>query len=229
MNQAQIVELDQAERAAQADAEVTAILAWMNEAIENGSAKQARLGRLLLEVSERELYRVLGFSSFDRWLSDRTEKHGRLRRTQSYAYLMVARHLLPHVDEKQFEAIGINKARVIANAIKMTGLAPKPELIEAAARPEVTESQLRQQVVEAYSLPEPEVEDGHWYDLGVLGAIYATRAEWGEITRGLGMAAMTDPIMPNDASDSAKLKDCLLKLSREYQSSWGPEVEGAEA
>lgn len=162
------------EQAVLADSEVLSLLEWMNHASAEADGKRAKLGRLLVEVSEKELYRELGFRSFDQWLQSRISQFGQLRRTQLYAHLFTARHLLPHVDEKQFEEIGINKARVVAEAIKTTGVAPSKAIIKAATDPKVTESKLRQLVTETYNLPEKPQEEGRWHDLGQLGTMYAT-------------------------------------------------------
>jgi hypothetical protein len=220
--EAQIV--DKAQQAALADAEVVSVLEWMNKATEDADCKKARLGRLLIEVSEKELYRELGFPSFDQWMKNRISRFKSLQRTQLYAHMFTARHLLPHVDEKTFEQIGINKAKVIAEAIKTTGVAPKEEIVRAASNPRVTEGQLRQMVVEAYNLPEDDKPKGRWRDLGQLGAIYAEDEEWAEIRRAVEVAMMTDPVMSAESSDSAKLLDALLKISRDFLAAHEAEV-----
>ena len=200
-------------RAEEVDGEVTNILSWIDESLDTAGHKRARLGLLLLEVSQSELFRPLGFASFNGWLKDRVEKFPNLKRSQLYVHMGVAKYLLPHIDPGKLERMGISKAKEISDMIRLTGKYPDADIIEAAENRFTTIEQLRAMLHERYALPAEEKPEGEYYD---FGGFYAEPEEIEELNRALDVAARTDPAIGKGVPDPMRKKECLIRFAREY-------------
>ena len=95
----------------------------------------ATLGLLLTEVSEKELWRGAGFTSFDKYLTSLIDKYHR-GRTQIWNYFSSVREMKPYLTEGQMNTMGISKLNVLKRATKQLGFPPNDTVIKAALDPE---------------------------------------------------------------------------------------------
>jgi hypothetical protein len=89
-----------------------------------------RLGALVLEVEQKKFWYLWGSTSYHNYIYDLGKKILK-GHTQIYNAVSVARHLLPHVNEKDLEDMGITNANALARVVRITGQAPSEGIVEA--------------------------------------------------------------------------------------------------
>lgn len=190
----------------------------------------ARLGRLLCEVGETEKWRGWGYESFGKYIQFIGNRIHR-ERSQIYASITAAKHLLPLVSESDLEAVGISKAIDLQKFVKQSGRNParvmitiSPEeklafkfdtdeisLLEFAKHPDVSGKRLHAAVLEA--LYEKGEVKGTWFD---LGGFYATSEEKKEILNAMSVARRVEPIIPDTDPEHVQRKAIFLRWAQEF-------------
>jgi hypothetical protein len=187
-----------------------------------------RLGELLLRVRAKQFWllwtsaagqKFRSFSDYIQSLHDRVHKG----RTQLYHCVGVAEKLLPFMDARQLEAMGISKATVLKEAVAQTGRRPSEEIIAKAVDPEVGIQELEAAVFEEQHV-KPAEKLRYWK----LGGFYATPDEKKEIEHAFDIARRTDPVIPKSQPEWAQLKEIMLRFSREYLAEWEQQVMQGE-
>ncbi len=174
----------------------------------------ARLGMLLVEVSEQELWREKGYKSFDSYLLEKCEQFHR-GRTQIYSYYSSVREMKPYLSEDQMNTMGISKLNVLKGATKKLGFPPNSDVISVALDPKATVSEVRKAIAQTHSLTEEETQ-GTWYD---LGGFFVTPEERLVLREGFEATWRTDPVVQPTIKESIRIKEGLLRLCMEFLSS----------
>lgn len=181
----------------------------------------AHLGALLCDFKAREVWRPLGFVSFDIFLGDLYTRY-RLRKSQLYSYLTVAEQLLPHYSAEALEEMGISKALEIKRAVKANNNKALPDTIIAAARKgETTTRELRVLIGETMNLPDDR-EQGAWFD---FGGTYLTKDERAEYAAACNVGILVLGIKPH-VPEHIQRKEVLLAMAREFFATHAPDVYG---
>jgi hypothetical protein len=184
----------------------------------------AKLGMLLVEVSEQELWREAGYGSFDKYLLELSETYHR-GRTQLYTYFSSVREMKPYLSEEQMNTMGISKLNVLKGATKKLGFPPNSTVIDVALDPKATVSEVRKALAQTHSLTEEESQ-GTWFD---LGGFFVTPEERLVIKEGFEAAWKTDPVIQKSVKEQIRLKEGLLRLCMEYLSVHSEQVEDGTA
>lgn len=186
--------------------------------------RYAKLGVLLTEVSEKELWRDTEFKSFDEYVNSLAERYHR-GRTQLYAIFAAVREMRPYLNEDQMNKMGISKLGVLKKATKELGFPPNADVIETALDPAKTVSDVRKSVAQNHKLTEPE-QQGTWLD---LGGFFVTPEERLVIKSGFEATWRTDPVIQKTVKESIRTKEGLLRLCMEYLSVHSDGVETGTA
>jgi hypothetical protein len=182
-------------------------LAFAEQKLEHG---YAQLGFLLTEVSEKNYWRG-GYKSFSEYIAQLGDKFN-LGRTSLYSYLGTVRELKEHVSESDLTEMGIGKAQELARAVKTSGAAPSPQIIQEAVKSSVSVKDVRKLLVDAKQVGE--MPDGVWLDLDFSG--YATADQKELILAALRAADHTDPVIQPTMKPSARNIERLTRLAMEY-------------
>jgi hypothetical protein len=182
----------------------------------------AKLGLLLTEVSEQELWREAGFECFDDYLVETADKHHR-GRTMLWHYFTAVREMKPYLTEGQMNEMGISKLGVLKKATKELGFPPNQEVIDTALDPKKTVSDVRKAVAQNHKLTEPE-QEGSWFD---LGGFFVTNEEKLVIKEGFEASWRTDPVIQKSVKETVRTKEGLLRLCMDYLSSHSEQGEAA--
>jgi hypothetical protein len=183
----------------------------------------ARLGVMLMEFEKTEGWRAHGFTGFDAFMEAMRTNFNRSRRTL-YGYLSVAKKLLPFLDEKTLNEIGISKALEIKYALSFTGRKLTPDIVTAACDPKVTVKQLRAVLHIELELPADERPSGTWFDCGGWYMDTAEREEFVDCIH-VGMAVLgIDKASP----EWMQRKLIIMTALQEFYAAHAPEVYGPE-
>lgn len=205
-------------------AQITAELSRLDSIKGEAQLRIARLGGLLAQLAEGDKYRALGYRSINQYIHEAVRPFSNLGATQLYACKMAAERLLPYVEANDIEAMGITNAHALANAVRLTGRVPPKELVEAGKRQKTEE--FKATVATRFQFPQDDgAVRGTWRD---LSGFYATAEEWAEIERAFECAKRTDPTIPVTDPEWAQMKEVMLRMCREYLSTYAT-VEAREA
>ena len=177
----------------------------------------AKLGLLLTEVSEQELWRDK-YKSFDTYLEELSDKYHR-GRTQLYHYYSSVREMKPYLTESQMNEMGISKLGVLKKATKELGFPPNNDVIEIALDPKKTVSDVRKAVAQNHKLTQEE-QTGTWFD---LGGFFVTDDEKLVIRSAFEAAWRTDPVIQKTVKEQIRTKEGLLRLCMEFLGTHGEE------
>lgn len=132
----------------------------------------ARIGKLLNDIEENKYYReVQDCESMGDYMELVSEKFDMGPR-QLYAYRSVVDALLPTgATEEQINDMGINKAGVLARAVKVNPKAASTAIVAAAIKSTTTADDLNKLLFTKHKVPVP--EKGTWFNLFADG-FYAT-------------------------------------------------------
>jgi len=184
----------------------------------------AKLGLLLVEVSEQELWREAGFKSFDTYLSTLIEKYHK-GRTQMYCYFTSVREMKPYLTEGQMNDMGISKLSELKKATLKLGFPPNNEVIEIAVDPKKTVSDVRKAIAQNHQLTVEE-QQGTWFD---LGGFFVTPEEKLVIREAFEAAWRCDPVIQKSVKNEIRTKEGLIRMAMEFLSTHGDAVERGEA
>lgn len=184
----------------------------------------AKLGLLLVEVSEQELWREAGFKSFDTYLSTLIERYHK-GRTQLYAFFTSVREMKPYLTEGQMNDMGITKLSELKKATKRLGFPPNNAVIDVALDPKATVSDVRKAVAQNHQLS-PEEQKGTWLD---LGGFMVSDEEKLVIREAFEASWRTDPVVQKSVKNEIRTKEGLLRMAMEYLSVHGEAAERGEA
>jgi hypothetical protein len=177
----------------------------------------AKLGSLMLKVQEHKLWEKLGHRSWGSYVQSVQEKL-QMGRTQIFQYISVAKALLPVMTEEELGNIGITKAIELKRFQNLTGKKPTPELVAHAKHSSMAELKARV-FLETHGVP---MEQERYFD---FGGCYLSDGEREEIERAFMAACLVDPPIPEGTSDVPKKKEIMLRLAREFLSTWGDLVQ----
>jgi hypothetical protein len=179
-----------------------------------------RLGVLLNEVSEQEMWREKGYKSFDAYLKEVCDKYHR-GRTQTYFYFSSVREMKPYLSETQMNTMGISKLNVLKKATKELGFPPNNEVIQTALDPESTVSDVRKKVAQEHKLT-PEEQTGTWFD---LGGFMVSEEEKMVLESAFEATWKTDPVIQKSVKKEIRIKEGLLRMAMEYLAAHADLVE----
>lgn len=211
----EVLEVEQISIFDQIDSLIQKLLAAESK-LDHGYAK---LGSLLVEVSEQELWRDK-FKSFDEYLNSLSERYHR-GRTMLYHYFSAVREMRPYLTEEQMNKMGISKLGVLKKATKELGFPPANSVIETALDPEKTVSDVRKSVTQNHKLT-PQEQDGTWFD---LGGFFVSVEERTVIREAFEAAWRTDPVVSKTVKEAIRTKEAILRLAMEYLSTHSEAVE----
>jgi hypothetical protein len=177
----------------------------------------AKLGTLLLKVHDNRLWEKLGhpsWGSYIGYVQDRLQ----IGRTQIFQYVSVAKALLPVMSEDEMASVGITKCIELKRFQNLTGKRPTPELVAHAKHSSMAELKARV-FLETHGMP---MEKERYFD---FGGCYFSDDEREEIELAFQAACLVDPPIPEGTSDVPKKKEIMLRLAREFLSTWGDLVQ----
>lgn len=163
---------------------------------------------------------VWTYRAFGDYIKVIEQKVGRAR-SQLYSYIGVSEKLLPIVGEKNLAKIGITKALTLKAASDVSGQEPSAALIKKALDPKVTAVALKEAAFKEQSIH----DDGpakEWLDVGGFMCIPDEKKE---ILEAFKLACDIDPVIPVETSKPQKVKEILLRLSREFIGTYAHEME----
>lgn len=207
--------LEEERRADELKAEIKLSLSIINQAHKTAESSFAQVGAYLLEVRNKKFWLLWDFQTFGDFIESLEFKG----RTQLYNTISVAEKLLPHSSIQDVTEMGISKANVLAKS----GTKPSDDILEKAKNPDVTISELKAAVFEANNQQPDGQEKGTYRD---LGGFYATNDEWAEIQQAFNYAEQIDPAIRNEVPAFIRMKEILLRMSREFIAQYGPQFEG---
>lgn len=171
-----------------------------------------QLGILLLRAEQEKFWG--GRESYARYLGYIAGRINRAR-SQMYAYVDVAKRLLPFVSKQDLEHMGISRAQELTRYVKQSGLKVPQHLLEAALDDSKKISQLHVEVLQA--LNEKGETVGVWFD-PFGGGFYATDEEKKEIRQAMDRAKSALDAA-SDAAEHIVRKEIVLAFAREFLSS----------
>lgn len=180
----------------------------------------AKLGLLLVEVSEQELWREAGFKSFDTYLTTVIEKYHK-GRTQMYAIFTSVREMRPYLTEGQMNDMGITKLNQLKKATAKLGFPPNNAVMEVALDPKSTVADVRKAVAQNHQFTEEEAK-GTWFD---LGGFFVTDDERLVLKSAFSAAWATDPVVQKSVKNEIRTKEGLLRMAMEYLATHEDAVE----
>lgn len=170
----------------------------------------AKLGLLLVEVSDKELWRE-SYQSFNTYLEELTDKYHR-GRTMLYKYFSAVREMKPYLTEEQMDKMGISKLDTLKRATKELGFPPNNEVLQIALDSETTNSDVRKAISQHHKLA-PEEQAGTWYE---LEGFFASEDERLVIKSAFEAAWSQDPVVQKTVKESTRIKEGLLRLSMSF-------------
>lgn len=174
-----------------------------------------RLSQLINEVRAKKYWLLGNFRTFGDYLADCETKFN-IGHSQLYIGMKITRNLLPSMAEQDLVDIGISKAGVLSKYVEQSGQTTIPDDILLAAKDsKVTKDQLDAAV--NTKLHNVTQEQGKWMN---LGGFFVDEDERKEIEDALAIAASLDPVIPNTIPAWQQQKERILRLSREFISSW---------
>jgi hypothetical protein len=180
-------------------------MAQQEDSLESG---YARLGYMLLEVSEMQYWRVQ-HNTFRDYLKA-VAMVSRKTPAQLMQYFLTVRDLLDTFNVTQLETMGITKA-IRLRAAKDYLLVIPEEVIGAALDPNVTVKELKDMVSKLMGAPE---EEGDWMDLEMEFMVTPEQRAFAENV--INVAMHTDPLTKSTISKSAQMWDVFEKLGMEF-------------
>jgi hypothetical protein len=180
-------------------------MAKQEDSLERG---YARLGYMMLEVSEMQYWRV-HHNTFRDYLkavamvSRKTDK-------QLMQYFLTVRDLTDTFTIEQLETMGITKA-IRLRAAKDYLLVLPEAVIGAALDPNVTVKELKTMVSKLMGAPE---EEGDWFEAEMDFMVSAEERTFCEQV--INVAMHTEPLTKTNISKSAQMKDIFMKLGMEF-------------
>lgn len=178
-----------------------------------------RLGALLLEFKNKNLWQQLGYKTFDVFMGELREKTQR-GRTQLYSYLGIAEYFLPIIDARTLENIGATKAFEMKRQAKLAGK-PVPEEIVLAAK-DLSTKELRARLAQAFHIQEE--PSGAWFD---FQGTYFTAEQRAEFKDAVKVAMKVLGIKPNIPDHIAR-GEIMLAFAREFFATYAPEAYGLQ-
>lgn len=183
----------------------------LSESQQSLSTKAVQLGAALLAVRNAKAWSDWGFETWGQYINslrDRVDKG----RTSLYGYVSIAEKLLPHVAEKEIEAMGLSKAAELKKMLVATGKTPSPQLIQKAIRSDIKLDEFKAEVANEYHVRGVD-EKGRWED---FGGAYLTDSERDEMRRAYKTAKGIDPTIPPDLPEHVQTKEVMLRFWREF-------------
>lgn len=177
----------------------------------------AHLGRLLMEVSEMQYWRVR-YVSFRDYLTVVSQESKRPV-AQLQRYFLTVRDLSDVFSLEQLEQIGITKAMQLRKAKDYAIVLPAA-VVTAALDSKVTARDLKTLISMTLKMPE-EDEDGEWMDLGF--EFYASAEERATIEDAIKAAEHAEPLTKKTISESMQKKDIVLKWAMNFLADYSPE------
>lgn len=181
-----------------------------------------RLGVMLLDFKQREVWQELGYASFDAFMGELVTRYQR-GRTALYSYLGVAEKLLPIIDADSLEEMGIGKAMEIKRALKhANGKAIPEDIITDARLAEKTIADIRADLAKAFNIAP--LEKGRWYD---LQGFYMTPEEWAEF---VACVRLTKSVLEisNETPDHIQRHEIFMAWMREFKATYEPQVNAPQ-
>ena len=168
----------------------------------------AHLGWLLFEVSSMRFWMVK-FGTFKEYLESvaaiSKKTPGQLQR-----YMLTVRDLSGTFNPEELESMGITKATQLRVALDYAIVLPV-EITKAALDPKVTVKDLKKLI--STTLKMPQEESGDWMD---LDGFMVTPEERRLISQAVDVAKHTEPLTKPTLTDSAQLKDVVIKWCMEF-------------
>ena len=180
-------------------------MAKQEDSLESG---YARLGYMLLEVSEMQYWRVQ-HNTFRDYLKA-VAMVSRKTPAQLMQYFLTVRDLLDTFNVTQLETMGITKA-IRLRAAKDYLLVIPEQVMGAALDPNVTVKELKDMISKLMGAPE---EEGDWLDLEFEFIVTPEQRAFAEQV--INVAMHTEPLTKSTISKSAQMWDVFEKLGMEW-------------
>ena len=180
-------------------------MAKQEDSLESG---YARLGYMLLEVSEMQYWRVQ-HNTFRDYLKA-VAMVSRKTPAQLMQYFLTVRDLLDTFNVTQLETMGITKA-IRLRAAKDYLLVIPEQVMGAALDPNVTVKELKDMISKLMGAPE---EEGDWLDLEFEFIVTPEQRAFAEQV--INVALHTEPLTKSTISKSAQMWDVFEKLGMEW-------------
>jgi len=167
----------------------------------------AHLGWLLLEVAQMQYWRVR-YNTFHDYLKV-VSLHAKKTPSQLQRYLLTVRDLSDTFSSAQMESMGITKAMRLCQAKDYAIVLPAV-VVNAALDPKVTVKELKGII--AVTLKLPAEDDGDWMEFEFL----VSQEDRALIQQAMDVARHTEPLTKVNISESAQMKDIVVKWCMEF-------------
>lgn len=174
----------------------------------------AHLGRLLLEVSDLQLWRVQ-YETFRDYLATVSEISKRTV-AQLQRYFLTVRDLSDCFSLDDLEAMGITKAMMLRAAKDYAIILPDT-VVQAALDQKVTSKELKKIIGVALKMPSDNADPLDWHDWEFEGP--CTEEQVTTIDAAIEAAIHTEPLIKSTLLRPAQMMEILYRLSMEYLSS----------
>lgn len=204
-------------------AQILALISEVTAQEKDLDGNYVRLGSKINTMQAKKYWIILGYASWTEYFDFLQNKFG-TGRTQLYAYLGIAKTLLPAVSEQKLIDMGVSKASELRKAMQTTGVKPSEAIIDMAVNPKVGLSEFRASVHKENHIVD-EGEKGKWFD---FKGCYLTDDEKREIFGAFDYARRVDPPISKKLPDHVQFREIMLRLAREFTGSWAETVERFE-
>ena len=181
----------------------------------------AHLGRLLLEVSDLQLWRVR-YETFREYLASVAEISKRTV-PQLQRYFLTVRDLSDCFKLEELEAMGITKAMMLRAAKDYAIILPDT-VVQAALDPKISSKDLKKTIGLALKMPSDDADPLDWRDFEFEGP--CTDEQVKTIEDAIEAAIHTEPLIKSTLSRPAQMIEILYRLSMEYLSSHPEAIVG---
>lgn len=182
-----------------------------------------KLGTKIHTMQAKKYWIILGYASWSEYFEFLQDKFG-TGRTQLYAYLGIAKTLLPMVSEQTLTEMGVSKASELRKAVETTGQQPSEAILSMATNPKVGVPEFRAKLHQEQHIIDHN-EKGTWFD---FKGCYLTEDEKKEIFGAFDMARRVDPVIPKNWPSHQQFKEIMLRLAREFAGEWSEPLERFE-
>lgn len=175
-----------------------------------------RLSQLIDEVRSKKYWLLGNYKTFGDYIADCEKKYG-IKHSQLYVGMKVARNLLPTIPEQDLVDMGITRAGLLSKYVENSGTSTIPDEVLAVAKDLTKTANDLDDAVNRKLHNIPSGEKDKWFN---LGGFYASEDERQEILDAIAVAKSLDPVVPNTITDWRQLKEAILRLAREFRSSY---------
>lgn len=206
---------DEKELAHKTHQQIVAMISETHDKEKQLNENYVTLGSLIYRMQAKNLWMILGYNKWSDYFQFLQDKYDS-GRSQLYAYMNIAKKLLPIIPEKSLVKMGVDKAGLLRKALDTTGKAPSDNILKIALDPNITSKQFKADLFKEFKIIDSS-EPGVWFD---IGGFYVSPDEKQLIKDTIEKAKSIDPVISKSLPDHIQTKEAILRMCQECISSW---------